>query len=185
MNQMVPTSIPHCYELKSYISTDERGRFVKTFNAEEFSQSGLDTNIREQYHTTSREGVLRGLHFQVPPMDGTKFVYCVAGSVLDAVVDLRIGSPTYGQTAIFELSAELGNAIYIPKGLAHGFYVPKGEATLVYNVSALYSPEHDCGILWNSAGICWPATDPIISERDRSFPRLDEFKSQFAYGIQG
>jgi dTDP-4-dehydrorhamnose 3,5-epimerase len=182
MKEIRSTSIPGCYELKLHVSTDERGRFVKTFHAEEFAKAGLDLDILEEYYTTSRAGVLRGMHFQLPPMDCAKLVYCVAGSVLDAVVDLRIGSPKYGQTATFELSAEAGNVIYIPTGLAHGFYVPNGEATLVYNVSAVYSPEHDFGVLWNSAGICWPTTAPIMSARDRSFPCLSEFKSPFVYG---
>jgi dTDP-4-dehydrorhamnose 3,5-epimerase len=179
---VLPTTIPGCYELRPQILTDERGQFVKTFSADEFAQAGLDLHFAEEYYTVSRAGVLRGLHFQTPPMEYTKLVYCIAGSVIDAVVDLRIGSPTYCRAATLELSSELGNVLYVPKGLAHGFYVPKGEATLVYNVSAVYSREHDCGILWNSAGICWPTADPITSARDRNFPRLAEFRSPFVYG---
>ena len=150
-------------------------------HAPEFSKAGLSIEIREQYYSISHERVLRGLHFQVPPRDCVKLVYCVAGSVFDVVLDLRIGSPTFGRHFTLQLSAEAANALYLSKGLAHGFYVPQGEATLIYNTSEPYSREHDCGILWNSAGIQWPVANPITSPRDRGLPAWTEFKSPFVY----
>lgn len=175
------TKIPGCFEILPAILKDERGFFVKTFHRDVFAEHGLTTQFAEEYYTGSHRGVLRGLHFQVPPMDHVKLVTCVAGTVLDAVVDLRIGSPWYGKHAVFELSSDKANMIYLPAGLAHGFYVLSASAVLMYKVTSVYSPAHDSGILWNSAGIPWPGTDPLISKRDGGFVRLDDFKSPFLF----
>ena len=122
------------------------------------------------------------MHFQLPPMDHVKMVYCVEGKVLDAVVDLRKGSPTYGRFDLFELSAAKANSLYIPKGMAHGFCVRSERAIMVYKVSTVHSPAHDAGLLWNSMEIPWPIAEPILSERDAAFPRLDTFVSPFNHG---
>jgi dTDP-4-dehydrorhamnose 3,5-epimerase len=179
--RILDTSIPGCYELFPDVLQDERGFFVKTFHKDVFADHCLTTQFAEEYYTYSKQGVLRGLHFQVPPMHHVKLVYCVDGSVLDAVVDLRIGSPTFGKYATFELSRQKANIIYLPAGLAHGFYVLSSSAVLLYKVSTVYSPTHDSGILWNSAGIPWPNTNPIISKRDSGFMSLDKFKSPFDF----
>ena len=181
MFELIATSIPGCWEVRCKVFEDARGRFVKTFHAGAFAKSGLETGFVEEYYSVSRQGVLRGLHFQMPPDDHVKLVYAVTGSVLDVVVDLRVGSPTYGQYHLVELSASSANALYVPKGLAHGFYVPRGEAVMVYKVSSLYSPVHDSGILWNSVGIPWPDQQPVLSERDRSFTSFEKFQSPFRY----
>ena len=115
--KIASTSIPGCYELKPRLLADERGLFVKTFHKPEFSKAGLELEIREQYYwQRSHERVLRGLHFQAPPKDCVKLVYCVAGSVFDTVLDLRVGSTTFGKHATFRLSSKAGNAIYLSKG---------------------------------------------------------------------
>jgi len=173
--------IPGCYELQPNAFKDERGHFVKTFHENVFKESGLETHFVEEYYSFSHKRVLRGLHFQLPLMDHVKLVYCVYGRVLDAVVDLRVGSPTYGNFETFELSAEQGNMIYIPKGLAHGFYVMSEVAIMMYKVTTVYSVEHDKGILWRSANIPWPDECPIISKRDSEFVALDNFQSPFIY----
>ena len=98
-----------------------------------------------------------------------------------AVVDLRVGSLTYGQYALFELSAAKANSIYIPKGMAHGFCALSDQAIMVYKVSTIYSPGHDAGILWNSKGIPWPTTDGILSAHDQGFPTIEQFESPFRY----
>lgn len=175
------TSIPGCYELYPQLIKDNRGYFTKTFHQDVFRQLGLRTDFTEEYFTFSNQRVLRGLHFQVPPMDHTKIVYCVAGCVFDAIVDIRIGSPTFGNSYTFELSAEKGNMIYIPPGLAHGFYVLSKHAMLMYKVTTVYSPEHDTGIFWKSAGIPWPESNPIISDRDSTLVNLSAFDSPFHY----
>jgi len=173
------TNIPGCYEIRPKILTDHRGRFIKTFQENLFRNGGLPDRFAEEFHSESRRGVVRGLHFQLPPMAQAKVVYCVSGEVLDAVVDLRVGSPTFGRFATFTLSDRDGTILYIPEGLAHGFCVLSDSAILMYKVTAGYTPSLDAGILWNSAGIPWPVSDPVLSDRDRAFPRLSEFKSPF------
>jgi len=175
------SKIPSCFEIIPEVFKDERGTFVKTFHEGVFKKNSLETNFAEEYYSFSCKGVLRGLHFQLPPVEHVKLVYCVSGKVLDAVVDLRVGSPTYGEFETFELSAEKANMIYIPKGLAHGFYVLSESAIMMYKVTTVYSPEHDTGILWNSVGIPWPDEKPIISKRDSEFIAFKDFKSPFVY----
>ena len=179
--EFLPNSIPGCYEVQLKAYDDARGRFVKVFRDDVFRQHGLETRFVEEYVTTSTRNVLRGLHFQLPPQEHTKLVYCVHGEVMDVVVDLREGSPAFGQFAAFDLSAARANMIYIPVGLAHGFYVRSESATLVYKVSSLYSPAHDTGILWNSIPIEWPSKEPITSERDRNFTAFQSFKTPFRF----
>lgn len=182
MFELIPVHLPGVFLLKPRVIEDLRGRFVKTLHEGFFTDNALESHFVEEYYSVSRPGVLRGLHFQLPPMDHVKMVYAVAGSVLDAVVDLRKGSPSYGQHALIELSAERGEILYIPKGLAHGFYVHGAEeATLIYKVSTVYSPEHDAGILWNSADIPWPNASPVLSPRDGAFPMLQDFSSPFNF----
>lgn len=175
------TEIAGCYELFPNVFKDERGVFVKTFHREVFKENGLDVDFAEEYYSISKKNVLRGLHFQFPPMEHTKMVYCTEGTVMDAVVDLRVGSPTYLRHLTFELSAEKANIIYIPPGLAHGFYVLSEYATVHYKVTSVYSPQHDSGILWSSAGIPWPGSSPLISKRDSEFLSLSEFTSPFRF----
>lgn len=180
--EITPSKITGCYELQPNILWDDRGRFVKVFHQGVFAKHGLETCFAEEYYSVSQRGVLRGMHFQTPPMDHTKMVYCIAGAVLDVVVDLRLGSPTYGEFVQFDLNAEKGNIVYIPPGLAHGFYALSDSATLIYKVTTVYSPEHDSGILWDSAGIPWPDSAPILSTRDKGFPALKNFVTPFILG---
>ncbi|MCL5103758.1 MAG: dTDP-4-dehydrorhamnose 3,5-epimerase [Armatimonadetes bacterium] len=177
--EFVPTAISGCLEIKPVVRKDARGRFVKTFHAELFREHGLETDFAEEYYSVSTKGVLRGLHFQLPPHDHNKIVYCVRGEVLDAVVDLRGDSPSYGQHVLLKLDDEACNMVYVPKGCAHGFYVTSDEAIMVYNVSTAYAPESDTGILWNSAGIPWPDDDPILADRDRGFKTMAKFGKVF------
>lgn len=173
------TAIPGCFELIPRVHTDERGTFVKTFHEPEFKTLGLETEFKEEYFSVSKKGVLRGLHFQKPPHDHVKMVYCVEGRVFDAVLDLRRNSSTYGQYASFELSAEKANMLYLPKGVAHGFYALDERVIMMYKVSTVYSKDHDSGVLWHSAGIKWPSVSPIISPRDASFPAFSEKADYF------
>lgn len=183
--ELTQTPIPGCFELHPRICRDDRGTFVKTFHQDLFADYGLNREFAEEYYSYSCHGVLRGLHFQLPPADHIKVVYCVSGEVLDVVVDLRVGSPTYGSFAQYVLSAGNGNMLYIPAGLAHGYYVSGDHAVMMYKVATTYSPEHDTGILWNSAGIPWPDPAPILSGRDSGFVPLAAFNSPFVYTGQG
>jgi dTDP-4-dehydrorhamnose 3,5-epimerase len=124
--------------------------------------------------------VVRGLHFQRPPADVSKLVTCLEGTVLDAVVDLRVDSPTYGAHCLVELSPGAANAVYVPTGCAHGFLVTGDDDALVlYAQSGEHDPELEGGIRWSGAGIAWPAADAILSDRDAGFEALDEFDSPF------
>ncbi len=179
--QIEKTKIPGCFEITPRILEDNRGSFVKTFHHQSFKDNGLETNWVEEYYSLSHHGVLRGLHFQTPPHDHTKLVYCVVGQVLDVVLDLRVGSPTFGESTCFDLSAQKANMIYIPSGLAHGFFTLSETATMIYKVSSMYAADNDAGLLWNSAGIEWPEKNPILSARDEKFPHFDQFDSPFVF----
>ena len=181
MFELRQTSIAGCIEVQPVVRADSRGRFVKVFHDEFFGQRGLKTSFPEQYYSRSHRGVLRGLHFQAPPFAHAKLVYCVEGTVLDAVVDLRVGSPSYGQHFTIELSAERCNQLFVPEGLAHGIYALTELATIVNSTSRVYAPEADGGIAWDSCGIGWPDAAPILSERDRVLPPLSSFVSPFRF----
>ena len=174
------TIIPGCFELQPDVLTDSRGRFVKTYHADYFMSNELETDFREHYYSVSRRGVLRGMHFQNPPNGHNKLVYSTSGIILDVVLDLRIGSPSYLNHVSLELSSEMGNMLYIPEGLAHGFYSVT-DATVSYNVPTSYFPESDDGVLWSSIGMDWPDSVPNISERDSGFVALTDFKSPFKF----
>jgi len=180
MFEIIETGLEGCLELIARRHEDARGRFVKTMHAEFFKQHNLNTAFVEQYYTISVRGTLRGLHFQTPPHDHDKLVICSDGEVFDVVVDLRRKSPTFGEHRVFNLSAAGANQIYIPAGLAHGFYTKSEQATLIYNVTSVHNGAHDAGIHHASAGIPWPAEDIIISERDANLPPLSAYDSPFA-----
>ncbi len=177
--KLVKTSIEGCYEILPFNLKDHRGRFVKPYHRDDFKDAGLDFDLSEEFYSVSKKGVLRGMHFQLPPKDTIKGVICLAGSIFDVVVDLRVDSPTYKHHFSIELSEEKGNMLYIPKGLAHGFYALSEEAVVLYMCSEVYSPEHDTGINWKSAGILWPDKDPIVSDKDNELIGLDQFESTF------
>jgi len=175
------TKLPGCYLLQPVRARDHRGIFVKTVHPGVYGEHGMESGFVEQFYSVSYRGVLRGMHFQVPPFHHAKLVYCLRGRILDAVVDLREGSPTYGRFERFELSGKNGSLLYIPAGMAHGYYVDSPYALVLYNTTRPHSPEHDGGIRWDSAGIPWPSSLPILSERDRAFPSLNDFSSPFRF----
>lgn len=181
MFDFVESELPGCLEIKTRLFEDQRGKFIKIFHRDMFRQHGLNTDWQEEYYSVSHQGVLRGLHFQLPPHDHAKLVYCTSGEVMDVVVDLRKGSPKYGKSIVFNLSASKGNMVYIPRGMAHGFYTLSPSATMHYMVETVYAPNHDAGILWNSIAIDWPNDNPVISERDSNFPEISAFVSPFIF----
>lgn len=178
---VVKTVIPGCFELRPTVIRDSRGFFAKVFHRPLWKDLGLQTNFAEEYATYSLPWSLRGLHFQLPPMAHDKVVLCLRGNAFDVAVDLRKGSPAYGEYVAVNLSSTQSNALYLPAGVAHGFCVTGDEALLYYKLTTVYSPAHDAGIRWDSAGIPWPMTDPILSERDLRLPTLDEFDSPFRF----
>ncbi len=173
------TTLKDCWELRPRIFKDDRGSLIKTFHKDTFESLGLVTDFKEEYYSVSKKGVLRGLHFQLPPEDHVKCVTCISGRIFDVVVDLRKASPTYKKQFTIELNSELGNMLYIPKGFAHGFYVLSEEAIFLNRTSTVYAPQCDAGIKWDSCGIQWPDNHPILSEKDELMIELKEFKSPF------
>lgn len=179
--RLLPTGIPGCAEIRFPAHPDERGIFVKTFQNSAFRDAGMEADFRESFYTVSGENVLRGMHLQLPPADHAKLVYCVEGSVADAFLDVRRGSPTYGRHSFIELSREACNGIYLPHGVAHGFCVLKSPAVLVYQVTAEHASHLDAGVAWDSFGAVWPTNFPVISARDATLPPLAAFDSPFIY----
>jgi dTDP-4-dehydrorhamnose 3,5-epimerase len=179
--EFIETKLPGCFEIRPKVFADDRGRFVKVYHEQLFAERGLVSRWSEINYSTSRKNVLRGLHFQIPPADHAKLVYCIVGRIIDVAVDLRVGSPNFGKFHLFELDPEKANGAYLPRGMAHGFYVLSDTATLAYEVETVYSPAHDSGIRWDSCGIPWPEMKPVLSEKDRKLPGLAEFVSPFRY----
>lgn len=179
--RMNSVRLPGVHVLELDPHEDPRGSFLKLFSEKFFASNNLETEFKEVFVSTSQKDVLRGMHFQLPPMAQTKVVSVLKGQILDVVVDLRIGSPSYGECERFFLSEDNGLSLYVGTGFAHGFLSLVDENVVVYLVSENYDKELDTGILWNSFGFDWGMDAPIISERDRSFPTLKEFRSPFRY----
>lgn len=164
-------------ELK--VNGDPRGFFVERFNARTFAEAGLPTAYAQDNHSRSAPGVLRGLHFQMQPPQG-KLVGVVRGRIWDVAVDIRPGSPTFGQSYSLELSDMNGLLLWIPPGFAHGFCVVGDEpADLFYKVDCLYNPGGEGGILWSDPelAIRWPIQNPTVSGRDRDLPGFARYRA--------
>ncbi len=178
MIEITPGKIAGVRILRPTARRDSRGSLVKTIEEDVFSRHGIPTRFAEQYYSVSENNVLRGLHFQIPPHNHYKLVTCVEGEVFDVIVDLRKGSG-YGHHQSFELKGDRGDSVFVPSGCAHGFYVRSKSAIVLYNASTLHVTSHDTGIRWDSAGILWPSTAPIVSDRDAALVPFAEFNSPF------
>lgn len=178
---IIPTKFDGVYSIEPKDFQDERGSFVKIFHQDSWLKQRLSFKLAESYYSVSRKNVIRGMHFQIPPADHTKLVYVTHGSILDVVVDIRAGSPTYGQSISLELSSTNHNMIYISSGFAHGFLSLVDDTAVTYLQTTAYSPEHDQGIRFDSFDFKWGVSDPILSQRDQSFPKLSDFTSPFIY----
>jgi dTDP-4-dehydrorhamnose 3,5-epimerase len=176
------TKIPGCLRISPRVQQDERGSFVKILHPQAYPLLVGESTYVEEFYSVSRQRVLRGLHFQRPPAEAAKLIHCISGRILDVVVDLRCESPTYGQHEAFDLSGDRADMLFIPAGLAHGFYVLSAESILLYKTTRAYSPQHDTGIHWASAGIAWPDPEPIVSDRDCRFLPLSQLHSPFFFG---
>ena len=181
MLEFTPSRLFGCFEIQPLIRRDHRGIFSKSFHEGQFRANGLATDFAEVFYSNSVKGVVRGMHFQLPPNDHDKLVYCVHGEIFDVALDLRRGSPTYAQHESYLVSSCKANEIYLPAGFAHGFQALSDEAIVIYHVTKVHSPEHDAGIRWDSAGIEWPITSSIVSQRDSSHILLSEFDSPFRF----
>lgn len=158
---------------------DDRGLFVKTFHHSCLQAAGIDFQLKESYFSFSKKNVIRGMHFQLPPHQHSKIVYCPVGAILDVILDLRKDSPSFGKYHSEVLSEDNHLAFFIPEGFAHGFKALTEGAMTYYLVSSGYDKASDTGIRWDSFGLDWALESPILSLRDKSFEALKDFKSPF------
>jgi dTDP-4-dehydrorhamnose 3,5-epimerase len=170
--------IPEVILVIPKIFGDSRGFFMETYKASEFKANGVEVDFVQDNHSRSTKDVIRGLHFQKAPKSQAKLIRCPKGRIFDVAVDLRPDSKTFGQWVGAELSEENQNMLYIPAGFAHGFSVLSDEAEVMYKASDEYAPELDAGILWNDkdVNINWQIENPIISDKDKVLPTLQEYK---------
>ena len=184
--QVIATDIAEVKEILPVRYGDARGFFSEIFRDDVLRRHGIEMAFVQENHSLSADrGVIRGLHFQVPPMAQAKLVRAAAGAMLDVAVDIRRGSPTYGCHVAVVLSAAAGNQLFVPEGFAHGFCTLEPNTEVIYKVNRYYSPEHDRGLLWNdpALGIAWPIgeSEAVLSDKDRRQPLFAELPQIFAY----
>ena len=182
---IIQTEIPGLVIIEPRIFEDARGYFFESFSQREFDEKVCPVTFVQDNESKSSYGVMRGLHFQRPPFTQTKLVRCVRGAVLDVAVDIRRGSPTYGQHVAVELTEDNHRQFFIPKGFAHGFAVLSDTAVFQYKCDEFYHPEADGGIsiLDDSLGIDWriPSSRALLSDKDTRHPLLSDFDSPFTF----
>lgn len=184
----IKTSIEGVYIIEPTVFGDNRGYFMESYSKRDFEEAGLTMNFVQDNESKSKKGVLRGLHFQTKHTQG-KLVRVVEGEVFDVAVDLRAGSPTFGQWTGVTLTAENKKQFYIPEGFAHGFLVLSETATFQYKCTDYYAPEYDGGVLWNDPeiGIEWPLEgidEVLLSDKDKvqqTFKAFKEKENPFKY----
>jgi len=186
--EFIKQSIPEILLIKPIVYGDDRGYFVETFRQDKFEETaGHKVNFIQDNESKSTKGVLRGLHFQLPPAAQSKLVRVIEGKVLDVAVDIRQGSPTFGQNVTAELSAENKHQLFVPRGFAHGFVVLSESAIFSYKVDNYYSPENDRGLAFDDdqLSIDWqlPKEQLQLSDKDQKQPGLVELEACFEYGI--
>ena len=180
--RVIETKLPGVAIIESTVFEDARGFFMESYNQRVYTEHGISDLFVQDNHSRSVRGTLRGLHYQAG-VGQAKLVRVVVGAVYDVAVDVRWGSPTFGQWVSVELSAENRRQLYIPVGYAHGFCVISDVADFLYKVTSYYSPPDERGIAWDDPDLAidWPIAAPILSERDRHHPRLAEAGRDFVY----
>src|SRR3954452_9114301 len=178
----IDTRIEGLVLVEPTVHRDDRGFFVETFRAADFPEMGIEGPFVQENQSRSARGTVRALHFQLQPGQA-KLVRTARGSVYDVAVDLRRDSPTFGHYEAFELSDENAHQLFVPVGFAHGFCVTSEVADFTYKVSSYYDGSQERGIAWDDPGIGieWPVADPVVSDRDRSNPRLAEIADQLPW----
>ena len=170
------------FEIKLKPHIDERGFFMRTFDQSIYKKYGLERNwVQENHSRSERKGIIRGLHYQLPPFEETKLVRCIKGKILDVFVDLRLNSDTFGQWESIELSEENKTMIFIPRGFAHGFCTLTEVSEVLYKVDNSYNPEAEIGLLWNDPNlkINWPVQTPLLSEKDKKNILFTDFLQKY------
>ncbi len=180
--RVIPTRLPEVKIIEPRVFPDERGFFFESYNQRALAAEGISDVFVQDNHSRSTRGTLRGLHYQVNPGQ-VKLVRAVVGAVWDVAVDVRCGSPTFGQWVGVELSAENMRQLYVPIGFAHGFCVLSDVAEFLYKVTTFYSPPDERGIIWDDPDLAipWPVETPLLSPKDRQHPRLRDIAREFRY----
>lgn len=162
---------------------DERGYFLESFKESDFKKAGIIRKFSQDNHSFSVKGTLRGLHFQNPPFSQGKLVRVVRGKILDVAVDVRRGSPTFGNYVMEELSENNLRILWVPEGFAHGFLALE-DSVVLYKATSEYNQNSEAGVIWNdrTIQIKWPDIEKVISEKDQKWPELKNSKTQFIYG---
>ena len=178
------THLKDCYIISPKIFEDKRGYFLESYNKSHFyKETGFNIDFIQDNESKSRQGVLRGLHYQTPPYSQAKLLRVIQGKILDVAVDLRKDSPTFGQYESVILSEENKKQFFVPRGFAHGFFVLSEIAIITYKIDNIYSPNHDTGIIWNDKdlNIDWQIGDRdiILSEKDKILQSFKDFESPF------
>lgn len=180
------TKLDGVYILEPSTHGDHRGWFMESYSDDQFKKAGLELSFVQDNHSFSAsKGTLRGLHYQLSPKAQTKLVRCTKGAIYDVAVDIRKGSPTFGEWFGLELSAENKKQLLVPKGFAHGFMTITSDVEVQYKVDEIYSPENDRGIIWNDSeiGIEWPIDiEPILSQKDENAPLFKDAEINFILG---
>ncbi|HYS53287.1 MAG TPA: dTDP-4-dehydrorhamnose 3,5-epimerase [Thermoanaerobaculia bacterium] len=172
---VIETSLPGVLILEPRVFADDRGFFMETYRSDHFRDLGIAAIFVQDNHSRSARGVLRGLHYQEPNPQG-KLVRCTKGALFDVAVDIRVGSPHFGEWVSFELTEDNKRMAWVPAGFAHGFCALSDEADLVYKCTAVYDAKSDRAILWSDPDlrIAWPIGKPLVSPKDTGAPRLKE-----------
>lgn len=176
-----PSEIEGLLVIEPRIFEDERGVFFETYSKRILKEAGLDVDFVQDNQSSSKKGVLRGLHFQNPPYAQGKLVRVLSGSVWDVAVDIRKDSPTYGKYYALELNDRNNLMFYLPSGFAHGFYALEDNSVFSYKCTNYYHKDSEDGILWNdpTLKINWPDNQPILSDKDKLLKHFSDFKSMF------
>ena len=172
---ILETSLKDVLIVEPDIFTDQRGFFMETFHQEKYRELGINAAFVQDNLSYSVRGTLRGLHYQ-HPHDQAKLIQVLTGRVFDVAVDIRHGSPTFGQWTGLELDSESRRQLFVPEGFAHGFCVMSERAIVTYKCTDFYAPHDEGGIIWSDpyVGIHWPITDPVLSEKDSQYPLLKD-----------
>jgi len=178
--KVLPTSLPGVLTIEPDVFDDERGFFMEVYHAQKYRERGIDCTFVQDNHSFSRQGTLRGLHYQFP-FSQSKLVWVVEGTVLDVAVDIRRGSPTFGQWVAEILSDENRRRFFLPRGFAHGFCVLSPTAHFMYKCDELYHPESDRGVNWSDPDIAidWQINAPVLSPKDMRLPFLADIPPEF------
>jgi len=176
-----PTDISGVIVIDPPVFSDDRGFFMESYKRSEFAAGGINETFVQCNQSKSARGILRGLHYQKNPKAQAKLVRALSGEIYDVAVDLRKGSSTYGKWTTVILSAENKKMLFVPVGFAHGLCVTSADAEMLYMTTEEYAPDLEAGVLWDDPDLAieWPVANPVLSARDRAWPRLRDADNTF------